>query len=97
MGLNPWRFDSSLSQFHKGKEQDLVSTAAIGKTEPMVRNGILKRFTSAVIFIIVLIGGVGGADEQKIWLGPSVDFGHGDLKVSENKRFIVHTDGTPFF
>jgi len=29
--------------------------------------------------------------------GPSVDFRHGDLKVSENKRFLVHADGTPFF
>ncbi|MGB2808086.1 MAG: glycoside hydrolase family 140 protein [Sedimentisphaerales bacterium] len=29
--------------------------------------------------------------------GPSVDFSHGDLKVSNNKRFIVHEDGTPFF
>lgn len=63
----------------------------------MDTNGILKRLTAAVILIGVLIGGVGGAEEQKIWTGPSVDFGHGDLKVSENKRFIVHTDGTPFF
>ena len=29
--------------------------------------------------------------------GPSIDFSHGDLKVSENRRFIVHEDGTPFF
>jgi hypothetical protein len=29
--------------------------------------------------------------------GPSVDFSHGRLKVSENRRFIVHQDGTPFF
>ncbi len=28
---------------------------------------------------------------------PSVDFRHGRLKVSENKRFLVHEDGTPFF
>ncbi len=26
-----------------------------------------------------------------------VDFGHGPLKVSENGRFLVHADGTPFF
>ncbi len=26
-----------------------------------------------------------------------VDFSHGPLKVSENKRFLVHADGTPFF
>jgi hypothetical protein len=29
--------------------------------------------------------------------GPSVDFAHGPLKVSENKRFLVHADGMPFF
>ena len=29
--------------------------------------------------------------------GPSVDFSHGRLKVSDNKRFIIHEDGTPFF
>lgn len=28
--------------------------------------------------------------------GPSADFSHGDLKISENRRFIVHADGTPF-
>jgi hypothetical protein len=29
--------------------------------------------------------------------GPSVDFSHGDLRVSDNHRFLVHADGTPFF
>lgn len=29
--------------------------------------------------------------------GPSWDFRHGDLKVSANRRFVVHADGTPFF
>src|SRR5215212_1909508 len=29
--------------------------------------------------------------------GPSVDFSHGPLKVSDNHRFLVHADGTPFF
>jgi hypothetical protein len=29
--------------------------------------------------------------------GPSVDFSHGDLRVSDNRRFLVHKDGTPFF
>jgi len=28
---------------------------------------------------------------------PVVDFAHGALKVSDNKRFLVHQDGTPFF
>jgi enterochelin esterase-like enzyme len=34
------------------------------------------------------------APERK---GPSVDLSHGPLKVSENRRFLVHADGTPFF
>jgi hypothetical protein len=29
--------------------------------------------------------------------GPSWDFRHGPLKVSEDRRFLVHADGTPFF
>ena len=28
---------------------------------------------------------------------PSWDFSNGDLKVSDNKRFLVHSDGAPFF
>ena len=31
------------------------------------------------------------------WEGPSVDLSHGPLRVSENRRFLVHADGTPFF
>ena len=29
--------------------------------------------------------------------GPSADFTHGDLRVSRNRRYLVHSDGTPFF
>jgi hypothetical protein len=36
------------------------------------------------------------AQEVK-WQGPPVDFSHGKLKVSENNRFLVFEDGTPFF
>jgi len=28
---------------------------------------------------------------------PGVDFSHGPLQVSANKRFLVHQDGAPFF
>jgi len=31
------------------------------------------------------------------WQGPSVNFSHGRLKISENKRYLVFSDGTPFF
>lgn len=35
--------------------------------------------------------------KRVVWDGPSVDFSHGSLKVSENGRFLQHADGTPFF
>jgi len=35
--------------------------------------------------------------QEKRWQGPSSDFKHGNLKVSENKHFLVFEDGTPFF
>ncbi len=31
------------------------------------------------------------------WDGPSVDFSHGKLVVSDNHRFLEFEDGTPFF
>lgn len=31
------------------------------------------------------------------WKGPSVDFKHGRLRVSKDKRYLEHEDGTPFF
>jgi hypothetical protein len=37
-----------------------------------------------------------GASEAPL-AGPSWDFKHGDLKVSESRRFLVHADGAPFF
>src|SRR4051794_27727448 len=35
--------------------------------------------------------------QAKPFDGPSIDFAHGDLRVSDNHRFLVHADGTPFF
>lgn len=35
--------------------------------------------------------------QENPWKGPSADFKHGKLKVSENKRFLVFEDGTPFY
>lgn len=31
------------------------------------------------------------------WAGASVDFVHGDLRVTADRRFLEHGDGTPFF
>ena len=35
--------------------------------------------------------------QKQGWNGPSVDFSHGKLTVSENKHFLVFEDNTPFF
>jgi len=35
--------------------------------------------------------------QENPWQGTSVDLKHGKLKISENKRFLIHEDGTPFF
>jgi hypothetical protein len=35
--------------------------------------------------------------QENPWKGVSANFSHGKLKVSENKRFLVFEDGTPFF
>ena len=35
--------------------------------------------------------------QEVTWEGKSIDFSHGKLKVSENNRFLVFDDGTPFF
>lgn len=45
-------------------------------------------FTSVSIFSVA---------QEQIWKGPSVDFSHGKLEVSENGRYLQHEDGTPFF
>ena len=50
-------------------------------------------FISIFLFLFSLMG----TSQQTTWQGPSVDLSHGKLKVSENKRFLIHEDGTPFF
>ena len=35
--------------------------------------------------------------QENPWEGASADFTHGKLKVSENKRFLIFEDGTPFY
>jgi hypothetical protein len=48
------------------------------------------------LVILLLSMSMGLAQEVK-WKGPSVDFSHGKLKISDNQRFLVYEDGTPFF
>lgn len=55
----------------------------------------LKTFIIAVFF---LVNNVFAADNPyQGFKTPAVDFSHGSLKVSDNKRFLVHADGAPFF
>ncbi len=50
--------------------------------------------TLLIIFIYALPYGI---HAKTIHSGPSIDFSHGDIQVSTNKRFLMHKDGTPFF
>ena len=50
-------------------------------------------FSALAAFVVI---GPGCAPKKPA-AGPSVDFGRGGLKVSENRRFLVHADGSPFF
>lgn len=47
----------------------------------------------AFVFIFTLSGWI----SVSIAVEKPVDFRHGPPKVSENKRYLVHEDGTPFF
>lgn len=42
-----------------------------------------------LLYLVTLMGGP--------WLQAQTPFAHGRLKVSDNKRYLVHQDGTPFF
>jgi len=49
------------------------------------------------LFINLIFCSILTYSQEHPWQGPSIDLRHGKLKVSENKRFLVHEDGTPFF
>jgi hypothetical protein len=49
------------------------------------------------IVSIIILNASGIYAQERPWQGPSVDFSHGKLVVSENKRYLVFEDGTPFF
>ncbi|MEN6309449.1 MAG: glycoside hydrolase family 140 protein [Anaerohalosphaeraceae bacterium] len=55
---------------------------------------MMKRM--AVLLVWSVVVNVAAA-EVKEHAGVSVDFKHGKLKVSDNHRYLVHADGTPFF
>jgi hypothetical protein len=49
------------------------------------------------MFFFVFIGIWTVQAQNQKWQGPSVDFKNGNLKVSENHRFLEFTNGTHFF
>jgi hypothetical protein len=55
----------------------------------------MNKKLSILVFLLINLVGISAQDNQ--WQGPSVDFKHGNLKVSENKHFLVFEDGTPLF
>jgi hypothetical protein len=55
---------------------------------------MIKLFTSAIALLSITFL---SCAQEKTWSGPSADFSHGKLKVSENRRFLTYEDGTPFF
>lgn len=55
----------------------------------------MKKLLISIAFF-AMISSITGAQENP-WNGLSIDFNHGKLKVSDNKRFLTFDDGTPFF
>ncbi len=58
---------------------------------------IKKGLTQLAYLLLIFNLAIGQNITEESRKGPSVDFNHGPLKVSDNNRFLVHTDGTPFF
>ena len=51
-----------------------------------------------IISIALILITVNILSAQEVpWQGVSIDFNHGKLKISENRRFLIFEDGTPFF
>jgi hypothetical protein len=46
--------------------------------------------------VLVCVAGRSALGQDISLVGPSVDFSHGPLQVSANRRFLEHRDGTPF-
>jgi hypothetical protein len=50
-----------------------------------------------LITVLFLLSSSRAYSQEEPWQGPSADLTLGKLKVSENKRYLIHEDGTPFF
>lgn len=54
----------------------------------------MKKTISLLAILLHLLAATG---QEMKWHGPSVDLSHGRLIVSENQRYLIFEDGTPFF
>jgi hypothetical protein len=52
---------------------------------------------SILLVITLILCSLLSFPQENPWNGASVDLKHGKLQISENKRFLIHEDGTPFF
>jgi hypothetical protein len=55
----------------------------------------MKKYFVLLVATLLLVYSAKAQDNP--WKGSSVDFKHGKLKVSENNRFLIFEDGTPFY
>ena len=55
----------------------------------------MKKLFTCLILVAFTIGFCNS--QENAWKGLSADLSHGKLKISENKRFLVFEDNTPFF
>ncbi len=51
----------------------------------------------SISFIAILLQLIAANGQEMRWHGPSVDLSHGRLIVSENQRYLIFENGTPFF
>jgi hypothetical protein len=59
--------------------------------------GACRAFTILALLLATVAPGSAQATDPALFTGPSVDFRHGPLRVSDDGRRLVHADGTPFF
>ena len=52
------------------------------------------KYSLLLVFLTIFINSTGQVSK---WAGEPIDFSRGEIIVSENKRFLVFEDGTPFF
>lgn len=56
------------------------------------------RIDVRLVFVACLLGGgTAFAEGTAGHVGPATQLLRGDLRVSDNGRFLVHADGSPFF